>query len=130
MHQRLYQLDSGDMGVHALVPVQETFNIDDIANIQGTDSGVDLVLGTGQVDLNAEVVGIAVLAQGDIDVITGLAVLVLDSFNSHALEADLLILMSDQVVGAQQVGDVLSFSNVGVLALSKLEGGFRDLNFA
>ena len=65
------------MGVHTGIPVQEALNVHLSADLQLTDSLVDLSLGTGQITLNAEIVVDAVLGQGDVDIITGLAVLVL-----------------------------------------------------
>jgi len=64
------------VGVDTLVPVQEALNIDGVANVQSTNGGVYIGIGTGQVNLYAEVVGSAVVANGYIDVIAGLAILV------------------------------------------------------
>ena len=122
--------DRSDMGVHALVPVQEALNINNIALNQLTNGGVNCGVGTGQVNFHAEAVLSAVLLQGHIDVITGLAVLVLDSLNGHALESNQLVLMSDQLLGSQQVGHIQSFSNEGIAALNELEGAVHDFHFA
>ena len=70
------------MGISALVPVQEALHIDNVANIQSNDSGVNIGVNASQINLHTEAVGSAVVVQGDVNVITGLVVLVLDSLNS------------------------------------------------
>ena len=83
------------MGVGAFVPVQEAFHVNNVANIQCTNSLVDLGIGAGQVDLYAEAVGSTVEAEGNVDVVTALLVLVADSDNGHALEYGNHVLMLD-----------------------------------
>ena len=102
------------MGVDTLIPVQEAFHVDNVANFQSTDSSVDLGLGTGQVTLHAEAVGSAVVTDSDIDVVAGLAVLVLDSLDGQTGEGNELVLMSDQLLSAQQLGDIDSLSDEGL----------------
>ena len=116
------------MSVGAVVPVQEALHIHHIAGLQSADSGVDLGLRTGQVSLHAEVVACAVVAEGDIDIVAGLAVLVLDCLDGQTLEGDELILMVDQLFGAQQLGDILSGSDP--VALQDLKGSVHDLQLA
>ena len=84
------------MSVGTVIPVHVGFHIHNIALSQFAHSGVDFRIGTGQVNLNPEVQAGAVKTKGHIDVIAGLAVLVLDLLNSQTLESDLLILLAHQ----------------------------------
>ena len=52
--------NSGDVGVDALVPVQEALDVDGIADLQSLDSLVDLSAGAAQVGFHAEGVGVAI----------------------------------------------------------------------
>ena len=90
------------MGVDTLVPIQEAFDVDNRADFQRADSCVNVGLGTGQVTLNAEAIACAVVADSDIDVVAGLAILILDGFDGQTGKGNELVLMLDQLFGAQQ----------------------------
>ena len=122
-------LDAGNVGVDTLVPVQEALDVDLVARFQRSESLVDIGVGTGQVTLDAEAIGSTVVGNIDIDVITGLTVLVVDSFDGQTLEADELVLVVDQSVGAKQSSDIGSLSNPSAI-VDKLEGSVHDLDFA
>ena len=130
---------SGDVGVHALIPVQETFQVDLVTNLQILDSLINGGILAAQIALNGEVVGLTV--DGDVEVqvvavLTGaiplvevgniVAVCVLGSLNGHTLEGYEHILALDQILGAEQCGNVLSLCNIGTL--KDLPGCVNDLN--
>ena len=79
-------LHAGDVGVDALIPVQEALDVHLVASLQLSESLVNIGVGTGQVTLHAEVVGSAVQRDGDIDVVAGLTVLVVNSLDGQTLE--------------------------------------------
>ena len=91
------------MGVHAFVPVQEAFNIHDIANLQRFDSLVGFGVVAAEIELHAEVEGQVILGEADIQVVRlVLGVLVVEGSavilggNGQALEQDQLILVLER----------------------------------
>ena len=79
------------MGIDGVcIVIQEAFHIHNIAGLQLSKCLVDFGVGIGQVTLHAEAVLSAVLGQGNIDIVAGLTVLVLDSNNGHTLKSDKL----------------------------------------
>lgn len=130
------------MGVDALVPVEEPFGVDHVADLQCFNSLIHLGVLTAQVGLHAEGVGLVVHGDVEVQVVALLAgavpvvqegslVAVGVGAGSHgqAGEGNELVLMVDQLVGAKQVGNVQRLGNVGI-ALDKFKGAIRDLHFA
>ena len=127
----------GDMRVGSLVPVQETLEVDDIADVQGLDGLIDLGVLAAEIELHAELIGRAVLGDLEIQVV-GLIVRVLVGksgaglivgFDGHALEGDELVLAGGELVGAEQRGHVLGLGQEG-LGLQDLKARVRDLDLA
>ena len=78
--------DLCDVGIDALIPVDKACDINLVANFQFTNGLIDIGVGAGQINFDAEVIVVAILGNGDINVVTGLAVLIFDGFNGHVLE--------------------------------------------
>ena len=118
------------MGIDALIPVKEALHVDHVANFQLANGGINIAVSTGEIDLNAELIGSAIVTQSNIDIVAGLTVLILDGLDGHTGKGNEFVLMSDQLVSAKQLGDIQSLSDVSVAALDKLEGTIHDLHFA
>ena len=116
------------MGVGAIVPVQEALHIHHVAHIQSANGSIDLAVGASQVSFHAEISGQLANGEGNIDIVTRLAVLVLDLFNGQALDGNQLVLVVNQVFLTQQLGHVHRLSNEA--ALNDFKGGIRNFNFA
>ena len=111
--------NGSDVGVDALVPVEEALGIDHVADLQRFHSLIDLGVLAAQGGLYAEGVGLAVYGDVEVQVVALLAgavpvvqesslvaVGVGAGSNGQAGEGNKFVLMVDQLVGAQQVGDV------------------------
>ena len=118
------------MGVDSVVPVNESFNINNVACLVNCESIVNVGLGTGKVTLDAEVIVCAVVSNGNVDVITGSAVLVLDRLDGNALEDRELILIIDKISSTKLSGEILCGSNVGISIFNEGEGSINDLYLA
>ncbi len=125
------------MGIGALVPVQEGLKVDAVANVQGLHRPVDLGLLIAEIVLHAELVGLAVLGELEVQVV-GLVLRVLVGeggaalvarLNGHALEGHQPVLMLDQPIVTQQGGHVLGLGQEG-LRLQDLKDGVGDLHLA
>ena len=95
-----------DVGVNTVVPVEEAFDINNVACLNVSKCLVNVGFGTGEVTLDAEGVVCAVLRNGYIDIVTGLAVLVLNGNNGKTLEGYELVLVLDELLGAEKSGNV------------------------
>ena len=116
------------VGIYALVPVEKAHNVNDIAPLEGANGGIDLGIGAGEVCFNAEIVGSAVKAEGDIDVVARLVVFVGDLFNGKPLEGDELVLEVNEVILTEQICCVNGGGNIA--AILDLEGGVDYLDLA
>ena len=94
------------MGIYTLIPIEEALNVNYVAFLESANGGVNLGVGAGKVGLYAEVIGSAVVAEGDIDVIAGLVVLVGHLLDGQSLEGNKLVLVVDQLVLSQKLGGV------------------------
>ena len=63
----------GDVGIGALVPVQEALDVHGVADVQGFDGVVDVGGVVAQVGLHAEVIGLAVDGGVEVQVVAVLA---------------------------------------------------------
>ena len=108
--------DAGDVRIGALVPVEEAFHVDGVANVEALDGLVNLRGGVVQVGLDGEVVGlvagggvevqvVAFLARAIVVVEEGnfLARGVLGRGNGQVLEGDLLVLVLDELIAVTSV---------------------------
>ena len=89
------------MGIYTLIPIEEALNVNYVAFLESANGGVNLGIGAGKVGLYAEGIGSAVVAEGDIDVIAGLVVLVGHLLDGLPLEGIKLVLVVDQLVLSQ-----------------------------
>ena len=120
--------DGGYVGIYTLIPIEEALNVNYVAFLESANGGVNLGVGAGKVGLYAEVIGSAVVAEGDIDVIAGLVVLVGHLLDGQSLEGNKLVLVVDQLVLSQKLGGVKG--NGDEAALFYFKGGVDYLNFA
>ena len=120
--------DGGYVGIYTFIPIEEALNVNYVAFLESANGGVNLGVGAGKVGLYAEVIGSAVVAEGDIDVITGLVVLVGHLLDGQSLEGNKLVLVVDQLVLSQKLGGVKGYGDEA--ALFYFKGGVDYLNFA
>ena len=122
------------MRVRSLVPIQEAFQIDLIADLQLLDRLVDIRVCTGQIRLDREAVCLAVHGYFEIQVIaflTGSVILVEEGrtriiclLNSHALESDFLILELNEIICPELIRDIFRFRDI--IPLFDLVGRIHD----
>ena len=124
------------MRIRAVVPVEVTFDVDHVADLQFFDSLVHVGVIAAEIELNAEIVGLSVLGNPQIQVVgLVLGILVVESraivlrFNGNALEGDQFVLMLSQFILAQEVRGVERFSRPG-FTLDDLDRRVGDLDFA
>ena len=86
------------MGVNALIPVEEAFDVNLVAYLKGADCGVNVAIGSREIYLNAEAVSSVTLLNGNVYIVAGLIVFVLDTCDLQALEAYKLVLVLDELV--------------------------------
>ena len=115
------------MRIDAVVPVNEALDVDHVACLECADCLIYLSIGSGQVTLNAEAVFRAVLVQGDVDVVSTL-ILEGNVDNGHAVEGSELVLIVDELIGAELVGQIDGGGNE--IALEDFKGGVYDFDFA
>ena len=132
-----------DVGLCTVVPVQEAFQIDHIADLQVANSLISLAAQAAQVGLHTEGVHLAINGYIEVQVVaflTGVVPLVQEhvlvgivlhsgSHNSSALEGNLHILIVHQSVGAHVSGHVNGFCDHGV-TLDNFQSAVHDLHFA
>ena len=114
------------MSIHTLIPVKEAFNVNDIACLNVSKRLVNVGIGIGKVALYAEAVGCARLGNGDVDVIAGSTVLVGNLLNDQIVKLNELVLMLDEILGAEKCGSVHSLGYP--VAIYDLKGCIHDLN--
>ena len=130
------------MGIYALIPIQESLHVDNIADLEGFNGLIDIGGVAAEVGLNGE--GINLIIDGCLEVEvavsflrTGTIIVVkecyffavkLGSNDGHTLEAYELILMLFKLIGAEQSGYVKSLSNIA--ALFNFKGCVDDLDLA
>ena len=118
------------MSVDSVVPVNESFNVDNVACLDSSECIVNVGAGSGEVSLNAEVVIGTILSNGNVNVvsITGSIVLIGYALNGKTVECCELVLIVDKIVSAKLCGKILSGSNV--VTVKYLEGSVNDFELA
>ena len=121
--------DLGDVGVHTVIPVKEALNVNNIALSKSANSGINVAVSSGKVNLNTEAVFNATLGKGHVYIVTGLAVLVAYGLNDHTGELCKHILILDKLISVSDNGGKIGrLCNPGIL--KDLEGSVNDLNLA
>ena len=128
-----------DVRVGSLIPVQETFKIDHVADVEVLDCLVDVGVRSAEIGLNSEAVSLSVYGDVEVKVIafrsgtvpivqvSSCAVLA-DGLNCHAFEDNFLVLLVNQLVCTEKSSDVFGFRNV--FAVFELPDRVDNFNFA
>ena len=133
--------NADDMGVGALVPVEEALQVDGVADLQILHGLIDLGARAAEIAFHGEGVGRAVYADVEIQVVAvlagavplvepghGIPLGVGAGLHGHAGEGDLFIHVVDQLVGAQEGGGVEVRGDVA--AGDDLKSAVDDLHLA
>ena len=122
------------MRVYALIPVQETFHVDLIADLKSLYCFVYVSIFIAEIGLNGKGVGLAIVGNVEVQIVSlasGTVVVVQERnvvsvcilascLNGHSFEGNQLVLMVDELVFSQKVCYIQRFCDV--LAILNLEG--------
>ena len=103
--------------------------MNNVTGLEARNGSVNLGIGACKVALYTEAVLSAVLGKSNVDIVTGLAILKLNSNNGERVEVCKLILEVDKLLGAEVIGKVNRLCNVGI-AINEAEGCVHNLNLA
>ena len=127
------------MGLCTIVPVQEAFQIDDLANLQVTNSLICAGTNTAQIGLDTEgvlsatngniEVQIVALSAGAIPLIQECIAGIVGSHNSSALDGNKHIHVVSQIFSSQQISNIQSLCHIGAIG-QDLVSCIDDFDFA
>ena len=119
------------MCIYTVVPINKSCDINNIPCLNVCKCLVYVGLGVCEISLNAEAEGLIALLYGYVNIVTGLAVPVLDLFNSESLEYRILVLVFDKLLFVcENVCKVCRLCNVLVITVNNDEGSVNDLDLA
>ena len=130
--------DCGDVRVRTLIPVQEAFHIDDIADLELFDCLVDIALCVAQIGLYGEGIGLSALGNVEVQVValfTGAVPIVqeclsvADLLNGHTGEGNVAVLQEYESLSVKDIGNIVRLGDK-LLTLDDLEGRVCDLDLA